>query len=52
MSHRHVSHLSSDLAGAEQGVKRCHEALARAHQNLQAALVYLGKLNKNRGNLQ
>ena len=52
MTHRRISSLSSELAWAEQDVKRCHEALARAQQNLQAALLYLGKLKKNKDNLQ
>jgi hypothetical protein len=43
MSHRHTFSLSSELAWAEQDVKRCHEALARAQEDQQAALVYLGK---------
>jgi hypothetical protein len=51
MSHRHISSLSSELAWAKYALKRCHEALARAQQNLQAALFF-GRLKKNMDNLQ
>lgn len=52
MSHRHISSLFSELAWAEHTVKRCHEALARAPQCLQAALFYFGRLEQNTDHLQ